>query len=206
MIENKKDLKYYIEQDRLNLHIKNTKPKKNDIIWKYEIILRKHEYYHNLTKKNIFQKIKLKYYSKKHFKLSTKYTTSIPINTTGPGLSIAHLGAIYINSKARAGKNLRIQTGVVIGGDVRTPNKQARLGDNVYIGVGAKIIGPRIIANDVAIGANAVVTKDILEPHTTWAGVPAKKISDNSSRLYIDKRLFPEDPIYDTVDLSTWDD
>ncbi len=206
MIKTKEDLKYYLEQDRLNLHIKKNKPNKYDIVWIYEIILRKCEYYHNLKKKNIIQKILYKHYSKRLHKMSYMYTTSIPINTTGPGLSIAHMGGIYINSKARIGKNLRIQTGVVIGGDARYPNKLAKIGDNVYIGVGAKIIGPRIIADDVAIGANAVVTKDILEAHTTWAGVPAKKISDNSSRLYIDKRLFSDDPIYDTVSYETWDE
>ena len=148
----------------------------------------------------------LKHYSKKHTIWSNKYTTSIPVNTTGPGLSIAHFGGIYINNKARCGKNLRIQTGVVIGGDAKYPNKQARIGDNVYIGAGAKIIGPRIIANDVAIGANAVVVKDILEPHTTWAGVPAKKISDNPSTLYMDRRLFEGDLIYDTVNKESWDE
>lgn len=206
MIKTKEDLKYYLEQDRLNLHAKTKKPKKRDLIWKFEIILRKYEYYNNLEKRNFFQFIKLKYYSKKYYKMSYSYTTSIPLNTTGPGLSIAHFGGIYINSKAKIGKNLRIQTGVVIGGDARYPDKLAKIGDNVYIGVGAKIIGPRIIADDVAIGANAVVTKDILEPHTTWAGVPAKKISDNSSRLYMDRRLFPDDPIYDTISKETWNE
>ena len=206
MIKTKKDLNYYLEQDRLNLHRNEKKPKKYDYIWIYEITLRKYEYYNNLKKRNLFQYLLFKHYSKKYHKMSYRFTTAIPLNSTGPGLSIAHFGGIYINSKARIGKNLRIQTGVVIGGDARYPNKQARIGDNVYIGVGAKIIGPRIIADDVAIGANAVVTKDILEPHTTWAGVPAKKISDNSSRLYLDKRLFPDDPIYDTVIKDTWDE
>lgn len=44
-----------------------------------------------------------------------------------------------------------------------------------YVGTGAKILGGVKIANNVAIGANAVVVKDILEPKTTHAGVPAKK-------------------------------
>ncbi|MBR6072179.1 MAG: hypothetical protein IKP77_05025 [Acholeplasmatales bacterium] len=190
MIKTKEDLKYYMEQDRLNLKQQKLKPDKYDEIWKYEIILRKHEYYHNKEKKNLIDKILLNHYNKKHHKWSMKYTTNVPINVCGPGLSIAHFGGLYINCKSKIGKNLRIQTGAIIGGSSSTPNMFANIGDNVYIGVGAKVLGGVTIANCVAIGANAVVTKDILEEGTTWAGVPAKKISDNTSEFYIDKRVF----------------
>ena len=189
MIKNKQDLKYYMEQDRLNLHQNKLKPAWHDYIWKYEIILRKHEYYHNKEKKNIFDKIKLRHYSRKHHKWSMKYTTGIPINTCGPGLSIGHFGAIYINSQSKIGKNLRIQSGVTIGGSHSTPGKYAVIGDNVYIGTGAKVIGGVTIANNVAIGANAVVVKDILEESTTHVGVPSHKCSNNSSLAYIDSRV-----------------
>lgn len=49
-----------------------------------------------------------------------------------------------------------------------------QIGDNVYIGVGAKIIGKVKVADNVAIGANAVV-KSIVEEGITVAGVLAKK-------------------------------
>ena len=98
MIKTKEDLKYYLEQDKLNLKKTEKKPKKYDVIWIYEIVLRKHEYYHNKEKKNIFDKIKLKHYAKKHRKMTIAYTTSIPINVCGPGLSIGHIGTIYVNS------------------------------------------------------------------------------------------------------------
>lgn len=202
MIKTKKDLKYYLEQDRLNLRRLAKKPAWNDDIWKYEIVLRYHEYYYNKEKKNIFDRLRLRHYTRLHHKLTMKYTTSIPVNVCGPGLSIAHFGCLYINSKAHVGKNLRIQSGVTVGGTAKFPNDLAQIGDNVYIGSGAKVIGPVKIADDVAIGANAVVTKDILEPGTTWAGIPAKKVSDNSSRLFMDERLFPDDPIFRTVDYT----
>ena len=70
MIKTKSDLKYYMEQDRLNLHKDYLKPKWNDEIWKYEILLRKCEYLTNKEKKNIFDKIKLRHYSRKYHKLS----------------------------------------------------------------------------------------------------------------------------------------
>ena len=190
MIKTKEDLLYYLEQDRLNLKKNYMKPTKYDEVWKYEIILRKHEYYHNKEKKSIIDKLKLRYYKNKHHKWMVRYTTSIPINTCGPGLSIAHFGTIYVNSNARIGKNLRIQSGVTIGGSSSTPDKYPVLGDNVYIGTGAKILGGVRIASCVAIGANAVVVKDILEEECSYAGVPAKKISNNSSKFYIDERVY----------------
>ena len=206
MIKTKEDLLYYLEQDKINLRKQNQKkPNKFDIVWKYEIILRYHEYYFNKEKKNIIDKLKLKHYSKLHAKYTNLYTTSIPINVAGPGLSIAHLGAIYVNSKAKIGKNLRIQSSVVIGGEAKHPNKLPIIGNNVYLGTGCKIIGAVKIADDVAVGANAVVVKDILEKGTTWAGVPAKKISDNNSHLYIAPELIGDDPIYNTVDESYYE-
>lgn len=184
MIITKEDLRYYLEQDRLNLKKKEKKPKKYDIVWIYEIVLRKHEYYHNKEKKSLFDKIMLKHYSKKHRNMTLNYTTSIPINVCGPGLSIGHLGTIYVNSKSKIGKNLRIQSGVTVGG---AAGKDALpiIGDNVYIGSGAKVIGSVKVASNVAIGANAVVVKSIEEDGTTWGGVPAKKISNNNSWAYI---------------------
>lgn len=50
------------------------------------------------------------------------------------------------------------------------------LGNNIYIGAGAKIIGNIYLADDCVIGANAVVTKSVLEPGSVLVGVPAKVI------------------------------
>ena len=186
MIRNKEDLKYYLGQDTLALHQCKNKPGRQDAIWKYEIILRKREYYTNKENKSIFDRIMLRYYAVRHHKLSIRYTTNIPVNVCGPGLSIAHLGTIYVNSNSKIGKNLRIQSGVTIGG---SKGEYPVLGDNIYIGSGAKIIGGITVADNVAIGANAVVVKDITEPGTTHAGNPSRLVSQNDSHLYIDNRL-----------------
>ena len=66
----------------------------------------------------------------------------------------------------------------------------AVIGNNCYFGSGAKVIGAVTIADDVAVGAGAVVTKDITEPGTTWAGVPARKISDHDSHRSLCSALF----------------
>lgn len=97
-------------------------------------------------------------------------------------MSIAHYGCIEINDKAKIGNNLRIHEGVTVGasgGDAPV------IGNNVFLGTGCKVIGAISIANDVTIGANAVVVKSILEAGVTYAGVPAVKVSDNNSYQYV---------------------
>lgn len=69
-------------------------------------------------------------------------------------------------------------------------HEAAVIGDNCYFGSGAKVIGAVCIADDVAVGANAVVTKDITEPGTTWAGAPARKISEHNSHSNLCPALF----------------
>ena len=51
----------------------------------------------------------------------------------------------------------------------------------MFLGTGCKVIGAVRIADNCAVGANAVVVKDVLEKGITVAGIPAKKISDNNS-------------------------
>lgn len=60
------------------------------------------------------------------------------------------------------------------------------IGDNVWIGPGAKIFGKIQIADECAIGANAVVNKSFLENGVSIAGVPARKVSDSGNQ-YIRK-------------------
>ena len=90
----------------------------------------------------------------------------------GPGLVILHSLGIVINSDARAGRNLVLEHGVTIGAE---KGQSPILGDNVFVGAGAKIIGPVRIGSDVKIGANAVVTRD-LPDGATAVGIPARVI------------------------------
>jgi serine O-acetyltransferase len=57
-----------------------------------------------------------------------------------------------------------------------------KIGNNVFIGPGAVVIGDIEIADGIAIGANSYVNKSFKEPNITVAGCPAKKISDGGSR------------------------
>ena len=189
MIQNKEDLKLYMEQDRLALHMYKKRPGLFDANWKYQIVLRKLEYYSNKKNRTLVTKALRRFYLFLHLWQSVRYTTYIPPNVCGPGLSIGHMGGVYVHSKARIGNNLRIQMGAVIGGSQSAPDQYPVLGDNVYLGTGAKVLGGVHIADDVAIGANSVVVKDILESGTSHAGVPARKVSDHNSHGYIDARV-----------------
>ena len=103
---------------------------------------------------------------------------SIPLNVVDKGMSIAHIGPIVISEYASIGKNCRIHMGVNIGADARISDAAPMIGDNVYIGPGAKLFGKIEIADGIAIGANAVVTKSFTEENISIGGVPAKKIND----------------------------
>lgn len=84
---------------------------------------------------------------------------------------------VVIHKRVIIGQNCNIGTNVTIGG--KSPHyKVPVIGDNVYIATGAKIIGPINIGDNVTIGANAVVVKDVPN-FAVVGGVPAKIIRHN---------------------------
>lgn len=108
----------------------------------------------------------------KHF--AYKYTFDVSYRAKiGPGLSIAHHGYIVVRAAAVIGENCSLRPGVVIGKKLTDDVNAAVLGNNVDIGVGAKILGDVHIGNNVTIGANAVVTKDVPD-NAIVAGIPAR--------------------------------
>ncbi len=115
--------------------------------------------------------------------------TGISIDTRceiGPGLNIGHFGGIFIHGDVKMGKFCNIGEGNTIGIAGRGEKRGSPvIGDFVYLGSGAKIIGKVHIGNHVAIGANAVVTKDIPD-NAVAVGIPARVINFNSSRDFIE--------------------
>lgn len=93
----------------------------------------------------------------------------VPIGTN---FRIDHFGGIVISGYAQFGNNCRIRNGVVVG--LKNPENPCapKVGNNVDIGAGAKLLGPIVIGNNVSIGANAVVTKSIPD-NSIAVGVPA---------------------------------
>lgn len=105
----------------------------------------------------------------RHIFWSTVSGADIPLNCSiGGGLLIPHPNGIVIHPDSVIGVNCLIFQQVTFAGAVQT-------GYHVDIGAGAKLLGPLSIGSNVRIGANSVVTKDVLDG-VTVAGIPGKVI------------------------------
>lgn len=180
MIKSYEDYLFYREEDRRALGQLRKKPKligdlKNNI-YKFQIMLRKLEYVKN-CKPGVVSKVYYYILRYRFQKISDTLRFEVPFNVCGPGLCLVHGGTIIINGSTKIGKNCRIQSMVNIGSNDRTKVGAPIIGDNVFIGPGAKIYGEIKIANNIAIGANSVVNKSFSEENVTIAGVPAKVVS-----------------------------
>lgn len=89
----------------------------------------------------------------------------------GPGLFISH-GQGTILSAERIGANLQVHQGVTVGWDYRGPRRPI-IGDDVFIGAGAKVLGAVTVGHGARIGANAVVLCDVPDGATV-VGVPGR--------------------------------
>ena len=193
MIRSYQDYLTYLEADRIALKRDKTwKSLLLDDIWKFQRLMRKLEYQTNCEKYPLLRAVT----SLRYRMLGRQLGFTIPINVFGPGLSIAHKGTIVVHGNAKIGANCRLHVCVNIGSQAGKPSDVPQIGDNCYIGPGAKIFGAIILGNNMAIGANAVVNKSFPEGNCTIGGVPAKKISDKTSEgLLI--RAFPLEKIKD---------
>lgn len=99
-----------------------------------------------------------------------------PLVEIGGGLSLPHTVGTVIGA-ACIGKNCTILQGVTLGSSepdmFYTKSLRPSIGDSVYIGAGAKVIGSVWIGDHAKIGANAVVLCNVPE-HAVAVGVPAK--------------------------------
>ena len=85
------------------------------------------------------------------------------------GFVLMHPIGVVINSKVQGGENITLESGVVIGDD---KGCSPRLGHNIFVGAGAKVIGQLEVGDNVKIGANAVLTKSA-PADSTMLGIPA---------------------------------
>lgn len=95
--------------------------------------------------------------------------------TVGENVILGYGGlAIVVHSDVVIGDNVHIDQGVTLGGN-GTEYGVPRVENNVYVGAGAKILGPIRIGEGSVIGANAVVVHDV-PPRSLVVGVPARVI------------------------------
>jgi serine O-acetyltransferase len=110
----------------------------------------------------------------------TKLGFEISENIFGPGLRIPHIGAITVNGKAKVGANCTLHPCTLIG----ERNGAPVIGDDCYIGNGAKIYGPIEIGDGVRLGPNVVIFKSV--PPGTRLVAP-EAISLKSNKTVVDE-------------------
>lgn len=201
MITNKETLQLYLDADKFALGINRRFPCPfMDSIWKYERTLRFYEYH-----KNVGNKLRSYIYNLILTIRGEKLGFSISGNCFGLGLRINHYGLLIVNAKARIGNWCDIHQGVNIGENGYmnengiSISEVPILGNFCFIGPGAKIFGNCMIGNNVRIGANSIINKDVPNNHTAYgipqANIPNKRkiitIADSSTQeLFL--RKYPQ--------------
>ena len=149
----------------------------------YTKVLRKCQYYKHRNKfLYLFYRLRLK-------RLQHRTFIQIPDEARiGPGFYIGHYGPVVINPKAVLGKNINIAVGVTIGQENRGKRVGApTIGDNVWIGTNAVIVGKITIGDDVLIAPGSYVNFDV-PSHSIVIGNPARIISrENATEGYINR-------------------
>lgn len=180
VISSKRELRYFLNEDAKALGISyrfplisttNSMIWLTNPIWKWTKLLRRLEYWENCHKETLSFVYRL-FLRHRFVKLSNLLGISIPINTCGPGLAILHYGSIVISRHAKIGANVTINSCVNIG---YHRGGAPSVGNNVYIGPGAKLFGPISIADGCKIGANAVVCKTCNSAESVLLGMPASR-------------------------------
>ncbi len=134
-----------------------------------------------------------------------KFITGIEIHPgakIGRGLFIDHGMGVVIGETSILGNNVTLFQGVTLGGTGKERGKRhPTLGNNVVVGTGAKVLGNIHVGDNVSIGANAVVIRDV-PPNSTVVGVPgrvAKKEGKKRPGINLDHTSLP-DPLANALD------
>lgn len=150
----------------------------------YLYVFRKAQKYQKKSISGLFWKFVLRHYQ-------IKYGFQIyPETQIGEGLYLGHWGALVINPKAKIGKNCNIAQGVTIGQQNRGKNEgYPVIGNEVWIGPNAVIVGHVNIGNNVLIAPNAYVNFDVPE-NSMVMGNPGKIYpSLDATKGYINNKI-----------------
>ncbi len=117
-----------------------------------------------------------------------------PTSALGAGLYIGHFGMLVISPLAVVGRNCNINQGVTIGATSRGSRLGApTLGDRVWVGANAVIVGKITIGSDALIAPGAFVNVDVPE-YAVFLGNPGKVVAQTGSAGYIN-RILGEMPV-----------
>lgn len=102
----------------------------------------------------------------------------------GKGVFIDHAAGVVIGESAIVGDNVTLFQGVTLGatGNEKTWKRHPTLEAGVFVGSGARILGPVTVGKNAKIGAGSVVVKDV-PPETTVVGVPARIVKSGGQRV-----------------------
>lgn len=125
----------------------------------------------------------------RHFQI--KYGFQIyPETQIGEGFYLGHYGGLVINPKAKIGKNCNIAQGVTIAQANRGKNEGVpEIGDEVWIGPNAVIVGNIKIGNNVLIAPNAYVNYDIPANAVVMGNPATFTLNENATLGYINNKI-----------------
>jgi serine O-acetyltransferase len=122
----------------------------------------------------------------------SRFLTGIEIHPgakIGKGLFIDHGMGVVIGETVELGDNVTLYQNVTLGGTGKQKGKRhPTLGNNVLVGVGAKVLGAITIGDNARIGGGAVVLKDV-PPNSTAVGVPAKIVAYRNESSEASQRI-----------------
>ncbi len=131
-----------------------------------------------------------KFFKLVRFRMNRKYGLNISGKNIGAGLYLGHAHNIDVNPSAVLGKNCNLSKGVTIGQENRGARKGApSLGDCVWVGTNAVIVGKITIGDDVLIAPNTYVNCNV-PSHSIVLGNPCRVISRaNATACYIENKV-----------------
>ena len=147
-------------------------------LFQYVRLLRFTEYHYN-NRQKLYHKLLYALYRRKKNILGRELGIEMWENTFDTGLLIYHAGNIVVNGNSRIGKNCKLHGDNCVGNNGLTI-KCPVLGDNIRLGVGAKVIGDVQLADNITVAAGAVVIHSCMIPGAVLAGVPAKCVKISS--------------------------
>src|SRR4030067_3078910 len=135
----------------------------------------------------------------------SRFLTGIEIHpgaTIGDGFFIDHGMGVVIGETTIIGNNVTLFQGVTLGGTGKEKGKRhPTLGNNIVVGVGAKVLGNIVIGDNVKIGANSVVLESV-PADSTVVGVPGRIVQQGGRRLTerSEEHVHLPDPIADRIE------
>lgn len=135
-------------------------------------------------KKGFFYRVLYRVFNDRYNKVCGYLNLSLsPITSIGSGVVFPHGFPLVINSATKIGKNCIIHPCVLIGRD-RGKDGAPVIGNNVFVGNGAKIIGNPCIGDWCFISPGAVITKNI--PANSVVGFGLNNIINGDGKIHVE--------------------